>query len=304
MRIAVTGAGGFVGAHLVRALLEAGDEVHAVSRSRRHPRLDEIPGLHRVEADLNSEVGRASIAALKPDVCVHAAWCTAPGKYLTAIENVDLQCATLSLAKLLAERGCRRFLALGTCFEYDTRFGYLSEETPLAPSHLYAAAKAGTFLSLQQLGAVTGMQIVWPRLFHLYGPGECTGRLVPSVVCPLLRGEEAKTTHGGQVRDFLYVEDVASAVGTLVHSDVVGPVNVASGRPVTVESVVREAGRLAGRPDLIRLGAVPYNPADPKFICANTQKLLGATAWKPRWTLSDGLARTVEWWRSNGPHAA
>jgi nucleoside-diphosphate-sugar epimerase len=248
-------------------------------------------------------MGRERIAAVKSDVCVHAAWCTEPGKYLSAIDNLELQCASLQLAKVLAERGCRRFLALGTCIEYDTAFGYLSEDTPLAPRHLYAAAKAGTFISLQQLAAVTGMKVVWARLFHLYGPGEPPARLVPSVVCPLLRGEQAKTTLGEQLRDFLYVEDVASALTALVHSDVVGPVNVASGRPVTVASIVQQAGELTGRPDLIHLGAMQYNPTDPMFMCANTQRLRAATGWKPSFTLADGLAKTVDWWRSNGPQA-
>lgn len=304
VRVVVTGATGFVGTPAVRALLEHGDEVYAVSRSRRHPQFDALPGLRRVEADFNTEMGRERIAAVKPDACVHAAWCTEPGKYLSTLDNIDLQCATLSLAKVLAQRGCRRFLALGTCIEYDTGLGRLSEETPLAPSQLYAAAKAGTFLALQQLGAVTGMSVVWARLFHPYGPGEHTRRLVPSVACHLLRGEEARTTPGGQIRDFLYIEDVASALSALVHSDVAGPINVASGEPVTVETVVRQLGALTGHPELIRLGAVPYARADPMVIYADNQKLIGATRWRPQWSLSAGLAKTVGWWRSNGSQPA
>jgi nucleoside-diphosphate-sugar epimerase len=272
--VLVTGASGFVGAHVVRALLEAGDEVHAVSRSRRRPCIEPMPGLRTVEADFNSAMGRERIAAVRPDACVHAAWCTEPGKYLSTLDNIDLQCASLLLAKILAQRGCRSFLALGTCIEYDTGLGRLSEGTPLAPNQLYAAAKAGTFLSLQQLGALTGMRVVWARLFHPYGPGEHTRRLVPSVACHLLRGEEAPTTLGGQIRDFLYIEDVASAIRALVHSDVAGPINIASGEPVTVETVVRQLGILTGHPELIRLGAVPYTPADPMVIYADNQKLI------------------------------
>jgi UDP-glucuronate decarboxylase len=145
------------------------------------------------------------------------------------------------------------------------------------------------------------MRVVWARLFHPYGPGEHARRLVPSVACHLLRGEEAPTTPGLQTRDFLYVEDVASAISVLVHSDVVGPVNVASGEPVTVETVVRQLGALTGHPELIRLGAVPYGRTDPMVIYADNQKLIGATTWKPRWSLSEGLAKTVRWLRSNSP---
>jgi len=298
VRVVVTGAAGFVGRHIVRALLDAGDEVYAVSRSKQHPHLAAIPGVQMVEADFVSDAGRERIVSVRPDACVHAAWCTQPGKYLSAPENLDLQCASLALAKGLAEQGCQRFVALGTCFEYDTTVGYLSEETPLAPRQLYGAAKAGTYLSLERLGALTGMRIAWARLFHPYGPGEDARRLVPSVACHLLRGEEAPTTLGGQIRDFLYVEDVASAVSVLVRSNVIGAVNVGSGQPVALENVIRQLGALTGRPELLRLGAIPYSGADPMVVFADNRKIVEATSWRPRWSLSEGLAETVQWWRS------
>jgi nucleoside-diphosphate-sugar epimerase/2-polyprenyl-3-methyl-5-hydroxy-6-metoxy-1,4-benzoquinol methylase len=299
MRIVVTGASGFVGAQVVRKLGASGHDVHAVVRSMgSRARLEGIDGIQWVEADLATEAGRERIAAVKPEACIHAAWYTEPGKYLTSLCNIDLQAATLALARKLAEGGCRRFLGLGTCIEYDTTFGLLSEETPLRPGTLYAAAKAGTFLALRELGAVVGMQVVWARLFHLYGPGEQAGRLVPSVSQQLLAGNEACTTPGAQLRDFIHVEDAASAICALIHSDVVGAVNVGSGRPVTVESLVRRLGDLAGRPDLVRIGAIPYSPNEPMFICADTRKLVAATGWAPRWSLEDGLAQTLNWWRS------
>jgi nucleoside-diphosphate-sugar epimerase len=246
-------------------------------------------------------MGRERVAATKPDTCVNAAWYTEPGKYLSSLMNIDLQCATLSLAAKLAERGCRRFLGIGTCIEYDTAYGFLSEQTPLAPGHLYAAAKAGTFLALRHLGLVTGMQIVWARLFYLYGPDEHSGRLVASITRDLLRGDHARTTPGAQVRDFLHVEDAASAICALVHSDVVGAFNIASGCPVTVESIVNQVAAHAGYPERVLLGALPYAPNDPMFICADVHKLIDATGWAPRWSLSGGLADTVGWWRCEGP---
>ena len=300
MIVAVTGATVFVGAQVVRALSLKGHEVLAVVRPASDRRRLTGPSVgHMIEADVSTAAGRATIAALRPEACVHAAWYAEPGKYLSSPLNVELMQSTLALASSLASSGCRRFVGVGTCFEYDTDVGYLSEATPLSPAHLYSAAKAGTYLVLKQLGAAAGMQVCWARLFYLYGPDEYPQRLVPSIARALLRGDEARSTPGQQVRDFLHVEDAGSAIGAVLESNLVGAVNVASGQPVTVASVVQRVADACGRPELVRLGALDYPHGDPKFICADIRKLVGGTSWKPRWGLVDGLADAVAWWRAH-----
>jgi nucleoside-diphosphate-sugar epimerase len=299
MRVVVTGAGGFVGAQVARALARRGDEVCAVVRpagDRR--RLLGEPQLRLLEADVLTDEGRAQIAAAGADACVHAAWYVEPGKYLSSPINLDLMGATLLLARALARKGCRRFVGIGTCFEYDADAGYLSERTALAPAHLYAAAKAGTYLTLRELGPVVGVQIAWARLFFLYGPDEHPNRLVPSIARALLRGEDARCTPGLQVRDFLHIEDAASAVCAITHSDLIDAVNVGSGLPVTVAAIAEKLGMISGRSDLVRLGALPYGLKDPMFICANIRKLTAGTDWRPRWSIADGLTDALKWWRA------
>jgi nucleoside-diphosphate-sugar epimerase len=213
------------------------------------------------------------------------------------LANIDLMAASLHLAQELSLRGCRRFVGIGTCFEYDTEVGYLSEATRIAPEHLYSATKAGTYLALRQVGANTGMQLAWARLFYLFGPDEHPSRLVASVARSLLRGEPARCTPGKQVRDYLHVADAASALAEIAHCDVTDAVNVGSGQPVTVEAIVRTLGDLSGRPDLVELGALTYGHREPMFVCANVQKLRAYTPWKPRWSLRDGLADALDAWR-------
>jgi nucleoside-diphosphate-sugar epimerase len=299
MKLVVTGANGFVGAAVVRALEARGEEVHAVVRAASDRRRLAGTSARIVEADFMTDAGRAAIAALGAEVCVHAAWYAEPGKYLAALVNLALMGGTLALARELAHHRCRRFVGVGTCFEYDTARGYLSEDTPLAPAHLYSSAKAGTFLALKQLGALTGLQVAWARLFYLYGRDEYPGRLVPAIARALLRGEEARTTPGAQVRDFLHVDDVGAALAAIAFADVVGAVNVASGVPVTVAAVVREIAGICGRPELVQLGALPYGAGDPMFVCADTRTLAKATAWKPRFGLVEGLIDAIDWWRQS-----
>jgi nucleoside-diphosphate-sugar epimerase len=300
MKVLVTGAAGFVGAQVVRALVRRGDTVYAAIRaSTNRRRLDDIPSVHTVEADFATPEGRAAIASVGADVVVHAAWFVDPATYLSSLANLVVLGATLELARELAQAGLRRFVGVGTCFEYDTRVGYLTEDvSPLSPGHLYSAAKASAYLTLKQIDALTGMRVAWVRLFYLYGPDEYPRRLVPSISRALVRGEEARSTAGDQVRDFLHVEDAGAALAAVVHSDIVGAVNVASGQPVTIASMVRELGSLSGRPDLVRLGALPYSSGDPMFVCANVRKLVDNTDFKPRWSLHDGLNQALEWWRT------
>ena len=139
-RVLLTGANGFIGAHVARALVGQGHEVHALVR-----RPPVVSGLVISEGDLtDSDAVRAAVTRARPDVCVHLAWYAAPGKYLHAVENLALVEATLDLARRLADAGCTRLVGAGTCFEYDTRGTEpLSETSRTAPGSLYAASKLG-----------------------------------------------------------------------------------------------------------------------------------------------------------------
>jgi nucleoside-diphosphate-sugar epimerase len=299
MRVLVTGAAGFIGSHLARLLLRERCEVLALDRPEvDFSRMADVQSsLQLVRGDiLNLAALEPAFRSFEPQVCVHLAWSAKPGEYLHAPENIDLVGGTVRFASMLASLGCRRFVGVGTCFEYDTTVGYLNEQTPLCPRFLYSAAKAATFMLLNNL-SLEKMTVAWARLFYLYGPFETERRLVPSVIGALLRGEEARCTAGEQVRDFLHVEDLASALWAIAESSIGGPVNVGSGSPVTVAHLVETIGEILGRSELIKLGALPYSPGDPPFVCADNRRLRAQTSWLPRFELREGLKRTIEWWQ-------
>jgi len=293
VKVLLTGATGFVGARVARALVESGTEVVAVVRAGSNTRrLSSLSRVSIIEGDLLHPGGMAEAIRAGADACIHSAWYAEPGKYLSSPVNVDLAHATTHFAEALAGAGCRRFVGIGTCFEYDTDTGYLAEASPLGPRHTYSASKAATYLMLSQVLNGTGMQFAWARLFYLFGPDEHPNRLVPSVADALLRGDEARVTPGGQVRDFLHVDDVATALCTVAKSDVQGPVNIGSGEPVTVAAIVEKIGAIVGRADLIKLGARDYAPGDPMFVCANNA-LLRSLGWTRRYSLDEGLKESV-----------
>ena len=140
--------------------------------------------------------------------------------------------------------------------------------------------------------AAGGPAVAWGRIFFLYGPDEHRDRLVPSILNPLKRGEPAVVRSGGHVRDLMHVADVAAAFVSLLSSDVVGTVNVASGTAHTLGEVAHVLGELTGRPDLVTAEDAPGTPTNPKVMIADTARL-AAAGFRPRYTLRDGLATLV-----------
>jgi nucleoside-diphosphate-sugar epimerase len=242
---------------------------------------------------------------------LHLAWYIAPGKWAAARENYAWVEASLTLVRAFYESGGTRFVGAGSCLEYDWRYGYCTEGlTPHTPHTFYGACKhalqtlVSGYVSVAPPAAASAasdaarISAAWGRVFFLYGPHEHPERLVAAVARALVQGEPAKTSHGQQVRDYLHVQDVAEAFVALLDSDLSGPVNIASGQAVTLRHIVERLGALAGRPDLLRIGAIPAAPTDTPLVVADVARLSRDLGWRPRIGLDEGLAQTLEWWRA------
>jgi UDP-glucuronate decarboxylase len=282
MRVLLTGATGFIGSHVARELIRRGHEVHCTLRPSSDRRR-----IADIEDRLVIHPGDMDHVPVRPDLAVHMAWYAVPGKYLTAPENRD--CLEAS-KRLLGKLDCRVVFA-GTCFEFDTSLGKLREDSPVKPATLYSQCKDELRREVELRSGSA-----WVRFFYQYGPWEDERRFVPNVILSLLQGREAKLSPGDQGRDYLHVEDVASAVCAVAESRLEGCVNVGSGEAPTIKDLAARLGELAGRPDLLRFGAVDYYPGEPMLIQAETAKLR-STGWSPRHGWKDGLAAVFEWWR-------
>lgn len=295
-RVIVTGARGFIGRHTLHSLAAQHYEVHAVDIQTAR---EEWPGViwHGIDL-LNPGQVEELCATVQATHLLHFAWYAAPGKYWTAPENVRWVQATLELAQAFVRYGGQRLVAAGTCAEYDWSYGLCSEQTtPLAPATLYGTCKHAVRLVLEAFARRVNLSAAWGRIFFLYGPHENPARLVPSVISSLLKRQPARCTHGLQVRDWMYVEDVAAAFVALLNSDVQGPVNVASGKAIRLSELIDQiAVKLAGR-ELVQLGALP-TPDEPAQIVADVQRLSQEIKWRPQFDLDAGLDRTIEWWRA------
>jgi nucleoside-diphosphate-sugar epimerase len=304
--VLLTGAAGFIGAHVVRLLVAEGHKVTALVRPGCDTmwRIADVAAeVSIIECDLSGLAEVADrIRAGRPEICIHLAWRGWSGKP-AADANLSSLGLSLELLRMMPRLECRRFVAAGTCFEYELGPQVLSEKTPLRPHDLYGSCKKSLFEVAQEFSALTGISVSTPRIFYSYGPFEDPRRLVPSIALALLDGRPAKATRGEQVRDYLHAADIASAIWAVAHSDLAGAVNVASGTPVTIARVATHIGDQLGRPDLIQLGALNYREAEPMHIVGDPSRLRDELGWSPRFTLEAGLAETVEWWRRSTPAA-
>jgi len=305
MRVLITGAAGFIGSQVARRVIQDGHTVIAVLKpGESAERLaDCVVKSAQARCDLrDTEAVRQLVAEAQPEMALHLAWYVEPGKYWEAAENLDSVSMSLFLARTLAEAGCARFVGAGSCAEYDWNYGLLTEEvTPLRPRSLYGISKHATREVLQAFCAKGGMSFAWTRFFWLYGPGEARERLIPSVVLTLLNGGIAKCTRGEQSRDFLHVEDAASALWSVAKSDLSGAVNIGSGQATKVRTLLLAVARLLERESQLALGALPGDPQEPPLLLADVHRLAGVVGWKPALTLEEGLKKTCAWWRANNP---
>lgn len=266
--ILLTGSTGFVGRQVLRALAERGCRLRVVVQPGRQNAIASSDTIDEIAtADLWSQSAEGYAALCRDiDTVIHVAWYAEPGQYLQSPKNLDCLAGTLRLAQAAAAAKVRRFVGIGTCFEYDFAPGYLKIDTPLRPSTPYAAAKAAAFLALSQYLPQQEVEFAWCRLFYLYGEGEDERRLVPQLHSKLAAGEPVELTSGKQIRDYLDVREAGRMIAECALGRVRRAVNICSGTPVTVRELAERIADEYGRRDLLRFGARPDNLVDPPCV--------------------------------------
>ncbi|GJL66089.1 MAG: hypothetical protein NPIRA05_10600 [Nitrospirales bacterium] len=215
-----------------------------------------------------------------------------------SVDNFRWVQATLTLMQVFVESGGERMVMAGTCAEYDWRYGYCSESvTPLFPQSVYGTCKNALCTMVDALTKKTGVHAAWGRIFYLYGPHEHPERLVPFVIRSVMQRVRVPCSHGNQIRDYLHVEDVADAFVSLLKSNVTGVINIGSGCPTSLKSIIYRIAKDLDGENLIELGAKPTPVGDPPFLVADVARLTHELGWHPKYDLARGLEQTVNWWR-------
>jgi nucleoside-diphosphate-sugar epimerase len=295
-RILVTGAGGFVGAAVVKAAVAAGHEVVALVRndtSRLTSIADRI-SMQRVDLADTTAVA-ALLHSAKPAIVIHSAWEGVGGALRSGDIQLDNIRTTVALADAAIAAGARKFVGIGSQAEYG-RYDRKIVETDLPqPTMLYGAAKLAACHLAAQRCREAGMAFAWLRLFSVYGAGDNSNWLIPSAAVALVRGKPPLCTAGTQKWDYLHIDDVADGVLAAATSDrATGVFNLSSGNPVAVRQIV-ETLRDFAAPELeLNFGVIPFGPDQIMHLDGDNGRLRAATGWSPRVPLAEGLRQVVD----------
>lgn len=273
MTVAVIGAGGFIGKHVVRELIARGCTVRAVDRHLAGLATSDA-SIAAVEADLR-EVDPSSV--LGPggvDCVIHLAWGGLSNFRSAEHIEQELPAHKAFLGKLL-DAGVTNLTVSGTCLEYGMREGLLKEDMVPDPVLAYAEAKDRLRAWLQDRQRNHAFNLTWCRLFYMYGAGQSPKSIYPLLKEAVTRGDQRFPMSGGnQVRDYLSVEAVAERIVSLaLRRRDFGIVNVCSGSPVSIKEQVEKWLEDNSWEIDLRLGVYPYPDYEPMEFWGDTSKL-------------------------------
>ncbi len=305
--VLVTGATGFLGSHLVHRLLREGAHVHALTSSVSSivpVRLaDVIDDVHLVEANINDQSSLEDVVAgTEPALVVHLAAFTHVGKSFHRV-NENIQTNIQGTVNLLNALGgnYERFIYVGTGEVYGDAPSPFREDGPVQPMSPYAVSKYAAERYCRMFNQAYGWPIVCLRPFNSYGPWQTPDRVIPEIILSALQKTPLLMTAGEQIREFTYVEDTVDAfLRALVRPGLEGAViNIGSAEEISMRALAVTVLELLGNPVEAQFGALPYRPNEIWRMVGDRGRSHDLLGWKPHHDLTDGLARTIDWYRSN-----
>lgn len=283
MRVLLTGASGFVGRHVLSKLVESGVDVCVIGRSVPPEFKGDFIAVDLLQLNDFKDVTERTGATY----LVHLAWYGEFRQYWASTLNLRWVEASVRLVESFCAAGGQKVVIAGTCAEYDWSTGFCREDTtPLIPASLYGTSKDATRRLLEAVCKLNETKFAWGRIFLPYGKGEDTRRLIPSLIDVFGGGRAPFGVNANVFRDFLNVEDVASALICLLNSDAEGCYNIASSNPIQIADVVRRiAHRFNADPRLI-LNVSTERPNEPVILFGDNRKLK-SHGWYPTHSIDE-----------------
>jgi UDP-glucose 4-epimerase len=314
LKVLVTGADGFIGSHLVEALVGQGAQVTALclyNSFDMHGWLDDVPapvrsGLRLVRGDIRDGAFVRRVVAGQEVIFHLAALIAIPHSYASPQSFVDTNVVgTLNVLEACRESGIGRMVHTSTSEVYGSAITVpIREAHPLQGQSPYSASKIGADMMAEAFSRSFGLPVAILRPFNTFGPRQSERAVIGSTIRQILDPRCASVRLGSleTVRDFTYVEDTVAAflaIGSAAAIKLGSPYNAGSGKAVTVGELVDVLFGITACTKPVEREASRLRPVNSEVMAllADSSRLAADAGWAPRINLRDGLARTVEWWK-------
>ncbi len=309
-RALVSGAGGFIGSHVVEALVRSGRTVRAIVRynSRNswgwldHLAADVLKEVEVVASDVRDPNGMRTVMKDINEVYHLAALIGIPYSYHAPDSYVDTNITgTLNILQAARDHSVERLLVTSTSEVYGTAItAPITEAQPLQGQSPYSASKIGADHMALSFHMSFGTPVTIVRPFNTYGPRQSARAVIPTIITQLLAGaEEIKLGAITPTRDLVFVEDTARAFVAIGDTpSLIGQVvNIATEQEIAVGDLAELIMRVAGRKASIRSTSERIRPdrSEVERLLGSAQRLKAATDWSPSLSLEEGVQRTVAW---------
>ena len=300
-KIFVTGANGFVGSHIVASLCKRGYAIVAsdISFVNLNPILKKLGDqIFFQELDmLEFPDVNAILERHRPDVLINSAAYGVDYRQqdsvIAAKVNVE---APVRMFELSAKLNVARFVHIGSAYEYGNKNHPLSEDEPLEPIGIYGASKAAGSLFLIERAKSLSLELNILRPFGMWGPGEGHHKFVPQLISSIRDGRAFKMSKGEQLRDYVYIKDMANWIVALSMRRVDGgilTINLGSGMPIKMKELALAVARELRGEKFVQVGALPYRANEMMTLVADIsqqKQILGEPALTP---ISEGVREMI-----------
>jgi Nucleoside-diphosphate-sugar epimerases len=306
--VLVTGADGFIGSHLTEALLAKGYRVRALAQYNSFNNwgwLEDIAANVRLEivcGDIRDADFCRTISRDIDTVYHLAALIAIPYSYLAPDSYVDTNIkGTLNMCQAARDCGVRRIVVTSTSEVYGTAmYVPIDEKHPRQPQSPYSATKIGADAIAKSFYNAFDLPLVIARPFNTYGPRQSARAIIPTIITQIAAGNtQIKLGDLSPTRDFNFVEDTAAGFIALGETEGIEgrEINIATGTEISMADTFAMIARLMGRevdevtdPERLRPAKSEVNR-----LCGDNTLITSLTDWRPRHTIEEGLAKTIEW---------
>ena len=295
----VTGANGFIGKTLVRALLANDYEVVALD-IRFNEELESNPSVTCVNV-LGKEIAalKESIPEEEYDCFFHLAWAGTSGParadYEVQLNNVKLACDYIFLCK---EVGCKRIVYASSINEMETYEYLQSDDIQPAGGYIYGTGKMAAHLMGETVAYLNGVEFVPVIITNIYGVGEKSARMIYTSVNKLVHKEHCSFTAGYQTYDFIYITDaINSMIAVAEKGKAFNRYYIGSGEPKPLREFLIEMKNIVDPEAEIGLGDIPFKGVDISYDQFDLKKVEKDTGYKNRISFAEGIRMTAEYIR-------